>query len=145
MPESNLRTSLRAWRTIGCGLGLALVGLAAGLLLSPRQSFFYDTSIMVDVTHSMLTDGTFRVTGDAWGINTPYASYGLGMSLLFAPPYWVAQHVHRDPSTWVMASTTVIFALTLLAVFWLTLGCGATRRQGAITSLLVGFGTLLLP
>lgn len=144
MRQSWLRMS-PSWRHVGCGLGLALAGLAAGLLLSPKTSFFYDTSIMADVTHSIVTDGTFRVTGDAWGINTPYASYGLGMSLVFLPPYWAAQHLHRDPGAWMMASTAVIFALTLLALFWLTMGCGATGRQGAITSLLVGFGTLLLP
>ena len=142
MIESELRPSL-PWREIGCGLGLALVGLAAALMVSPQQSFFYDTSIMADVTRSILTDGTFRVSGDAWGINTPYASYGLGMSLLFAPPYWIAQHLHRDPGSWVMLTTPVVFGLTLPAVFWLTIGCGATRRQGAITTLLVGFGTLL--
>lgn len=142
MIESGLRPS-PPWRGIGCGLGLALAGLAAALMVSPAQAPFYDTSIMVDVTHSILTDGTFRVTGDAWGINTPYASYGLGMSLLFVPPYWIAQHLHQDPGSWVMASTPVVFALTLPAVFWLTVGCGATRRQGAVTTLLVGFGTLL--
>ncbi|HYZ03014.1 MAG TPA: hypothetical protein VFA92_16075, partial [Candidatus Binatia bacterium] len=144
MRPSRLRMS-PWWGHIACGLSLALAGLAAALILSPRGSFFYDTSVMADVTHSVLTDGTFRVTGDAWGINTPWASYGLGMSLVFVPPYWVAQQLHRDPGVWLMGSTAVIFSLTLLAVFWLTLGCGATRRQGAITSLLVGFGTLLLP
>jgi hypothetical protein len=44
-----------------------------------------------------------------------------------------------------LLSTSVLFALTLAAVFWLTIGCGATRRQGVVTTLLVGFGTLLLP
>ncbi|MBO0691135.1 MAG: hypothetical protein J2P42_16230, partial [Candidatus Dormibacteraeota bacterium] len=124
---------------------MALAALGVGLLFSPLRSYTYDASIMAEVTRSMLTDGTFRVTGDSWGVNTPYASYGLGMSLIFVPPYWLARHLGRDPNTWVTMANAFIFALTVLAIFWLSVACGATRRQGVITSLLVGFGTLLFP
>lgn len=143
--QHSLPLSSRAWLHVGCGLGVALAALGVGLLFSPLRSYTYDASIMAEVTRSMLTDGTFRVTGDSWGVNTPYASYGLGMSLIFVPPYWLARHLGRDPNTWVTMANAFIFALTVLAIFWLSVACGATRRQGVITSLLVGFGTLLFP
>ena len=126
-----------------CGLGLALAAIAITLLLSPWRSNSYDVDVMAEVTKSMVTTGTFGVPVD--GFNGPYSSYGLGMSLVFFPPYWLAEHLHRDPMRWLMGSNAFLFALTIVAVFWLTLGCGATRRQGVVTSLLVGFGTLLFP
>jgi hypothetical protein len=120
-----------------------LAAIAITLLLSPWRSNSYDVDVMAEVTKSMVTTGTFRVPVD--GFNGPYSSYGLGMSLVFFPPYWLAEHLHRDPMRWLMGSNAFLFALTIVAVFWLTLGCGATRRQGVVTSLLVGFGTLLFP
>lgn len=130
-------------RTLLCALGLAVAAVAVGLLLSPWRSNVYDVDIMAQVTTSMLTNGTFRVPVD--GFNGPYSTYGLGMSLVFIAPYWLALHQHGDPMSWLMASNVFVFALTIAAVFGLALGCGATRRQAAVTSFLVGFGTLLFP
>lgn len=129
--------------TLVTGLGLALAAIALGLLLSPWRSNVYDVDVMAQVTDSMLTKGTFRVPVD--GFNGPYSTYGLGMSLVFALPYWIALHLHRDPMSWLMASNVFVFAVTVAAMFGLSLGCGATRRQAAVTSFLVGFGTLLFP
>lgn len=131
------------WPVVMCGLGLALAAMAVTLLLSPWRSNSYDVDVMAEVTKSMVTTGTFRVPVD--GFNGPYSSYGLGMSLVFLPPYWLAEHLHRDPMRWLMGSNAFLFALTIVAVFRLTLGSGATRRQGVVTSLLVGFGTMLFP
>jgi hypothetical protein len=130
-------------RVMACALGVALAGLAVGVLVSPLHSTMYDTDVMMQVTQNLLTKASFQVPSD--GFNGPYSTYGLGMSLVFIVPYLLASLVHGDVVSWMLLSGPVLFALTLVAVFWLTIGCGATRRQGVVTSLLVGFGTLLLP
>ncbi|MDR0360396.1 MAG: hypothetical protein LBJ87_13160, partial [bacterium] len=110
------------------------------MLVSPLHSTMYDTNVMMLVTQNLLTKASFQVPPD--GFNGPYSTYGLGMSLIFIIPYLLASLLHGDVVSWILLSGPVLFALTLAAVFWLTIGCGATRRQGVVTSLLVGFGTL---
>jgi hypothetical protein len=129
-------------RAIACAVGVTLAGLAAGMLVSPLHSG-HDTNIMMLVTQNLLTKGSFLVNPD--GLRDRYSDYGLGMSLVFIVPYLLASLLHQDAVSWMLLSMSVLFALTLAAVFWLTIGCGATRRQGVVTTLLVGFGTLLLP
>src|SRR5919108_1923364 len=129
-------------RAMACAVGLTLAGLAAGMLVSPLHTG-HDTNIMMLVTQNLLTKASFLVDPD--GLGDRYSDYGLGMSLVFIVPYLIASLLHQNAVSWMLLSTSVLFALTLAAVFWLTIGCGATRRQGVATTLLVGFGTLLLP
>jgi hypothetical protein len=136
-------TILLRRRAMACALGLMLAGLAVGLLVSPLHSTMYDTDVMMQVTQNLLTKASFQVPSD--GFNGPYSTYGLGMSLVFMVPYLLASLLHQDVVDWMLLSGPVLFALTMAAVFWLTTGCGATRRQAVVTTLLVGFGTLLLP
>ena len=135
-------TTALYWRAVACALGLMLVGLSVGTLVTPRISTMYDTDIMMLVTQNLLTKGSFQVPPD--GFNGPYSTYGFGMSLVYVVPYLLASHLHRDVVSWMLLSGPVLFALTLSALLWLTVGCGATRRQGVVTTLLVGFGTLLV-
>src|SRR5919197_760360 len=115
-------------RVMACALGVALAGLAVGVLVSPLHSTMYDTDVMMQVTQNLLTKASFQVPSD--GFNGPYSTYGLGMSLVFIVPYLLASLVHGDVVSWMLLSGPVLFALTLVAVFWLAIGCGATRRQG---------------
>jgi hypothetical protein len=142
-PEVATGERLALWRALLCAGCLATAGLAVATVLCPRLPFSYDTDIMMLVTQNLLKHRTFRVPWD--GFNGPYSTYGLGLSLIFAVPYWLADHLRHDPISWMMAANTVVFALTVAALFWLTISCGATAREGAVTSVLVGLGTLLLP
>jgi hypothetical protein len=102
---------------------------------------------MLHVTESMLHHHNFLVPKaiDPYHLNTPYSSYGLGMSLLFAPLYLLGEHTGGNPVTWAMATNAFVFAATVLVLYWLALTLGGTRRQAVATALLTGFGTLLLP
>jgi hypothetical protein len=132
-------------RLLVCGLGLAASALAAGLIFARNGPDSYDTAIMLQVTQSMLRHHSFRVGVDTFGFNSPYASYGLGMSLLYLPLYAVAEHLHRDPTSWAMLTNAAVFALTAPALLWLSLVNGGTPRQSVVVAALTGFGTLLLP
>jgi hypothetical protein len=132
-------------RLLICGLGLAASALAAGLIFARNGPDSYDTAIMLQVTQSMVRHHSLRVGVDTFGFNSPYASYGLGMSLLFLPPFALAEHLHRDPTGWAMVTNAVVFALTAPAILCLSLVIGGTLRQAVVVATLTGFGTLLLP
>jgi hypothetical protein len=105
----------------------------------------YDAQIMFQVTQSMVDHGTFIVHQDPFGINTPYSYYGIGMSLLMACPYWVAERLHQDPGVFAMGTNAAVVAATAATVFALGLATRATALQSLAAAALTVFGTLLLP
>src|SRR5258708_9872385 len=100
---------------------------------------------MFQVTQSVVDHGSFTVYHDPFSVNIPYSVFGIGMSLLMALPYWVAEHLHQGPGTFVMAVTGAVVAAIASAVFALGLATRATARQSLAGAALTVFGTLLLP
>jgi hypothetical protein len=125
--------------------GLFLAMLAAGLLFARAAPESYAAQIMLQVTRSLVDHRDFLVTDDFYGMNSPYASYGIGMSLLMAPPYWLAERLGQDPGPWVMTVNAVLLAVIAVVVLQLGLATGGSFRQALATSLAVSLGTLLLP
>ena len=119
--------------------------LAVGVLFARPAPESYDAQIMFQVTQSMVDHAGFTVGHDVFGTNSPYSSFSLGMSLLMAPPYWLAERLSQDPGPWVMSVNAVVVAAVALVVFLLGLETGATSRQSLAAALLTVFGTLLLP
>jgi hypothetical protein len=105
----------------------------------------YDAQIMFQVTQSMVDHGTFTVHQDPFGMNTPYSFWGIGMSLLMALPYWVAERLHQDPGAFVMGVNATVVAVIAATVFGLGLATRATALQSLAAAALTVFGTLLLP
>jgi hypothetical protein len=100
---------------------------------------------MFQVTQSMVDHGGFTVHQDPFGMNTPYSFYGIGMSLLMAVPYWVAERLHQSPGAFVMGVNAAVVSAIAVAVFALGLATRATALQSLAAAALTVFGTLLLP
>jgi len=105
----------------------------------------YDAQIMFQVTQSIVDHGSITVHQDPLGMNTPYSIFGLGMSLLMAIPYWVAEHLHQHPGAFVMGVNAVVVSAIAVTVFALGLATTATAFQSLAAAALTVFGTLLLP
>ena len=134
-------------RCRACIVGAALFvsALSLGLLFTRSTPESYDAQIMFQVTQSMVDHGNFLVHQDPFGMNTPYSFYGIGMSLLMVPPYWVAERLQQDPGVFVMGVNAVVVAATAAAVFGFSLATRATALQSLATATVTIFGTLLLP
>lgn len=139
---------LASWgrrRTAAVAAGLFVCVLGCGLLLARPAPESYDAQVMLQVAQSMVDRGDFRVTDDGFGMNSPYASYGIGMSALMAPPYWAATRLGREPGPWVMSVDAVLTAG--IAVVLLLLGAALDAGAGLAlgVALTTVAGTLLLP
>ncbi|HKB33355.1 MAG TPA: hypothetical protein VKF16_05760 [Candidatus Dormibacteraeota bacterium] len=122
-----------------------MCALSLGLLFTRPAPESYDAQIMFQVTQSVVDHGSFTVYHDPFSVNIPYSVFGIGMSLLMALPYWVAEHLHQGPGTFVMAVNAAVVAAIAAAVFALGLATRATARQSLAAAALTVFGTLLLP
>ncbi|NOY24702.1 MAG: hypothetical protein GXP62_02420 [Oligoflexia bacterium] len=106
------------------GLGIAVFGLLARLLLSPRGL-------------QIAPDAGYERVVQAWGINGSHPLYGDGYTALHAPIQWLSGY---DPAA-LFATHLVLSALApplLWALSWLCL----RERMGALTA---GLGLALLP
>jgi hypothetical protein len=127
------------------GAALFVCVLSLGLLFTRPTPESYDAQIMFQVTQSMVDHGTFTVHHDTLGMNTPYSVFGIGMSLLMALPYWVAELLSQSPGAFVMAVNAAVVAAIAVTVFALGLAARATALQSLAAAALTVFGTLLLP
>ena len=123
----------------------ALAVLAVGVFVSRSAPESYDAGIMVQVTQSLVDDASVEVRRDEFGFNSPYASYGLGFSLLMVPADVVAEAVGADRNAAVMLTNPAVLALVAVVILVWTRLTGASARTGLVTTALVVFGTLLLP
>jgi hypothetical protein len=135
---------MRSWAWIS-GFALAICALSVGMLFTRTAPESYDAQIMFQVTQSMVDHGSFTVQQDPLGMNTPYSFYGIGMSLLMALPYWVAERLHQNPGTFVMGVNAAVVSAIAVTVFALGLATRATALQSLAAAALTVFGTLLLP
>jgi hypothetical protein len=140
----SVTATMRCWAGLS-GLALFTCALSLGMLFVRPTPESYDAQIMFQVTQSMVDHRSFIVHQDPFGMNTPYSFYGIGMSLLMVPPYWVAERLHQDPGVFVMSVNAFIVAAIAVAVFALGLAARATALQAFAAAALTVFGTLLLP
>lgn len=126
-------------------IGTFLSTLFAGVAVSREMPESYDAKIMLQVTRSLVENGNFVVTEDEFGFNTPYASYGLGQSLLFAGPYAVGKQLGANPASAAMVTNAIAFALTAVALLALGRLLDLRWGQACTVSFLASFGTMLFP
>jgi hypothetical protein len=132
-------------RTGVCVGALFVSVLAVGLLFTRPAPESYDAQIMLQVTGSMVDHGDFAVHHDVYGMNSPYATYGIGMPVLMALPYWLAERLGQDSGPWVMSVDAVLVAALAVVVLLLGREAGASPRQSLAAALVTALGTLLLP
>jgi hypothetical protein len=125
--------------------GVTLAVLAVAIAFAPPSLWSYDAEIMAQVAHSIVTEGSFRVYNDSLNLNLPYASYGIGMSLLMVVSEVLAPRIGWPVATLDAFINPVLLAL-LAAVMWLVARrAGAGPRQAALIALVTALATPLLP
>ena len=136
--------AMRGWAWLS-GAALSVCALSLGMVFTRPAPESYDAQIMFQVTQSMVDHGNFYVHQDPLGMNTPYSLWAIGMSLLMAFPYWVAERLNQGPGAFVMGVNAAVFAAIAGTVFALGLAARATALQALAAAALTVFGTLLLP
>jgi len=131
-------------------VGVFLFVAAIGLLFSRSEPDSYDTGIMAEVAHSMVSrhDVTVPPDADVFHFNSPYASYGIGMSIVMAPAFALGPHVHVSPASLYMSANGILFGATAVAMYALclgALGAAARIRTAAFTAVVVSVASPLLP
>jgi hypothetical protein len=133
-------------RRLGVTFAALFLGvLSAALVFTRPAPESYDAQIMYQVTQSLVDHGNFIVHRDPFAMNLPYSYYGIGMSVLMAFPYWLAERLHQDPAVWAMGVNAVVLAAISLTVIGLGLAAGATAAQALAAAMVTAFGTLLFP
>jgi hypothetical protein len=122
-----------------------LSALAVGLLFIRRAPDSYDSNIMIQVTQNLVQHGSLHTTHDWLGLNSPYSSYGIGLSLAMVPLYEVGKFAGINPVSAVMSVNAIVFALlatTLVA--WARLRRLSWQQAMAVGGA-IALGSALLP
>jgi len=125
--------------------GVVLAVLVVAFVFAPATMWGYDSNITMQVAHSMVTEGSFRVYHDPLAINLPYSSYGIGMSLLMAISELLGPRLHQTPAQLNTVINPVLLALIALVLWLSARRLGATSRQAALAALAVALASPLLP
>jgi hypothetical protein len=96
----------------------ALAGFVAFVVTAPlawRYGFSYDGINIKIVAVSIARHGTpfVKQTADPYGFNTPYSSYGIGLSLVMAPLFKIGQVVSNQPGQFMHLANPLIFGATV--------------------------------
>src|SRR5437764_853014 len=104
-------------------VGVFVFVAAIGLLFSRSEPDSYDTGIMAEVAHSMVAhhDVTVPPEADVFHFNSPYASYGIGMSIVMAPAFALGPHVHVSAASLYMSANSLLLGATAVAMYALCL------------------------
>jgi hypothetical protein len=111
-------------------------------LVSGPPLLGYDGDMMYRVSESLVLRHSFQVTDPTYHISQPYAPYGLGTSLLLLPLVALGNLALHDPRALIILYLPVITALTVVALSWLFLELGITRRRSLWLCLIFAFATL---
>jgi hypothetical protein len=95
----------------------------------------YDGKIMVSVTRDLLQHGSLKTTGDFYGFNSPYSTYGIGTSLAALPFMAVQLLQHSDGAGWITLTNPVVLALTAGVLFRLGLDLGWRTSVAVVTAI----------
>lgn len=120
-----------AWLTFVAVLAVAVAVQRHGL-------YVYDARVMLGVTQNLVDHGSLRSTYDPLHLNSPYASYGIGMSLAFLPGVLIAKALGIAASSVVSLTNGVIVAATGVALLKVARAAKLSRATGLIAALVYG-------
>jgi hypothetical protein len=124
-----------------------MLTVSVGALATRLTPDSYDTNIMLAVARNVVTDGSVRVRPeqDLFHLNSPFASYGLGMSLLMVPAVWLSRQTGRADTSLAMLCNAALLALVAVTLWLWARRMDAAPRTAALAAMLITLGTPLLP
>jgi hypothetical protein len=143
VPIGRFNLPARLPRPAAGRLELGLFALVLGVgLLALRTDFGYDGQMMYKVTESLVLRHSFQVQDPAWHANEPYAYFGLGVSLVLLPFYWLSSLLTGDGSRLIVLYGPLVTALTTWVLFRLLRELGASASRALAIAFIFAFGTL---
>jgi len=126
---------------------LLFLGLFFLYLAVSRHAYIaYDANAMVAVTHNLVDHFTLRTTG-AWddyiGLSTPWAPYGIGLSIAIVPLY-VLSRAFGHEGLFISLYNPVVVAATAALIFRIGREMRWTRLQAGIAVIVFGVLTMAL-
>jgi 4-amino-4-deoxy-L-arabinose transferase-like glycosyltransferase len=104
---------------------LLVLGTFAAFVTVQRSAIAsYDGKMMTSVARNLLEHGSLKTTGDFYGFNTPYSTYGIGTSLAVLPLMAIQLLLHPNGAGWITLLNPIVLALTAGVLFRLGLDLG---------------------
>src|SRR5438876_5559383 len=100
---------------------------------------------MAQIARHLVDHFSLRVTDDVYGVNSPYAAYGIGVSLAAAPLYVIQKAVGASgPSHqfWVLLTNPLLLAATAVVLFRIGRALSWSRAQSLAAGGLFGVATM---
>lgn len=118
------------------GLCLVLVPMQRGT--TPT----YDASIYMEVATNIVDNGSLEVRNDPYLFNTPYSSYGLGLSIVIIPFYLVQKAVQPGGQEAMLLINVIMVAASSVVLFAIGRQLRLSRSASIVPSLIFGLLTM---
>jgi hypothetical protein len=153
-PDQHVRAVHAAGSDRSGSLALPASPAVAGAVAAALLSFFvivqrgvvmsYDGTILAGVARNIVEHGSLKVPAglDYFGFNSPYASYGIGMSLLLVPFTAVQEVLSKADANIVTLANPMVLTATGVLLYLVTRELGLRHIFGVLAAL--GFGVLTL-
>lgn len=127
------------WRDLSPAV---LVALALfGLYVAAQRGVIasYDGKIMYSVARNLVDHGSLETGGeDIFGFNTPYAVYGVGLSVLMAPAYALERLVGASDPVFATLVNPLLLAVAAAVVVRIGDASGLGRLPAVVSGLVFG-------
>ncbi|MGD0392245.1 MAG: hypothetical protein ABSC41_06335 [Acidimicrobiales bacterium] len=130
-----MRQSMWSDRWIASALFFGVLCIYIGVTQGHLE--VYDTHAMMGVTENLVNHGSLKSAGGGFPVSTPYAPYGIAVSLLAVPPYALSKWTGNFP---VLASMIdpLLTALCVVLVYRIARALDWRPSYGLIAA--VGYG-----
>ena len=120
------------------------VVLAVAVSVQRGSSYVYDGRVMLGVAQNLVDHGSLHTTYDPLRQNSPYSSYGIGMTLAFIPAVLIAKVLGISALSVAPLTNAVIVAATGAALLKLALAARMSRATGLVAALVYGLLTMAI-
>ena len=125
--------------------GLTVTGVFLFFVTVQRAELSsYDGKMMVSVAYNIVQHGSLETTGDFFGFNTPYSTYGIGTSLLLVPFAALQHWIRPDGAQLHTLANPVVLAVTAGVVLHVGAELGWRRWVSAVSGIAFALLTMAL-
>jgi len=125
-------------RRIGIALFVGVLAIYVAVLRGRIEA--YDTEAMLSVTKNLVDHGSLTTVGSGWvlgPVSTPYAPYGIGVSILAVPAYLISKVTGHFPVV-VSLIAPVITAFCVVCIYRIARSLRWRPLQGVASALAFG-------
>src|SRR2546421_6718028 len=122
---------------------LTLFCVCLGIYLLALQTYFgYDGQVMFRVTEGIVMRHSLRIVDPVWHFNEPYATYGLGVSLMLIPFFWLGPLLTQDGTRLAITYEPMVTSATVVVLALILAELGCSWRKRLLLAFIYAIGTL---